>query len=81
MGFFAGMFFPSEYVTASRKMGAHPMVAPAIIAAGLVGGIAFPLIVSPFLYALGAHGFFWLAAATSGTLALIALASLRPMNR
>lgn len=81
MGFFAGLFFPSEYVTASRKMGTHPMVAPAIIAAGLVGGIALPLMVSPFLYALGAHGFFWLAAATSGALALLAFASLRPMNR
>jgi MFS transporter, FHS family, glucose/mannose:H+ symporter len=81
LGFFAGMFFPSEYVTASRKMGNHPWVAPAIIAAGLAGGIAFPLLLSPFLYALGPRGFFWLAAATSGSLAVVALASLRPMNR
>jgi MFS transporter, FHS family, glucose/mannose:H+ symporter len=81
MGFFAGMFFPSEYVTASRKMGDHPRVAPAIIAAGLVGGVLAPLLVSPFLGELGARGFFWLAAGVSGAVALVALASLRAMNR
>ncbi|MGV8953375.1 MAG: MFS transporter [Cypionkella sp.] len=81
LGFCAGMFFPSQYVTASRKMGDHPWVAPAIIAAGLVGGIAFPLMLSPFLYALGTRGFFWLAAAASGALAVVAMANLRGMNR
>lgn len=81
LGFFAGMFFPTGYVTASHKMGDHPWVAPAIIAAGLVGGIAFPLMVSPFLTALGAHGFFWLAGVVTAALTLLALANLRAMNR
>lgn len=81
LGFFAGMFFPLEYVTASRKMGDHPMVAPAIISAGLVGGIAFPLLLSPFLAALGERGFFFLAAGVTGALSLCAVASLRAMNR
>lgn len=81
LGFFAGMFFPTGYVTGSRKMGDHPWVAPSIIAAGLVGGISFPLIVSPFLGALGQHGFFWLAALVTGALALCGGVCLRAMNR
>lgn len=81
LGFFTGMFFPTGYVTGSRKMGDHPWVAPAIIAAGLVGGISFPLIVSPFFAVLGTHGFFWLAAAATGALALIGGLCLRGMNR
>ncbi len=80
LGFFAGMFFPAEYVTASRKMGVHPWVAPAIITAGLIGGIAFPLLLSPFLAALGERGFFWLAALATGAITLTSLTRLRAMN-
>lgn len=81
LGFFAGMFFPTGYVTASHKMGDHPWVAPAIISAGLAGGIALPLLIAPFLVALGAHGFFWLGSAVTAALTLLALANQRAMNR
>lgn len=81
LGFFAGLFFPGEYVTASRKMGHNPRVAPTIIAAGLVGGIAAPLILAPFLEGLGERGFFWIIAAITGLLTLAALPLLRSMNR
>ncbi|MFC3182822.1 MFS transporter [Cypionkella sinensis] len=80
LGFFAGMFFPTEYVTATRKMGDNPKVAPTIIGAGLVGGVFAPLIMSPFLGAMGPHGFFWVTACVTGALALAALANLRAMN-
>jgi MFS transporter, FHS family, glucose/mannose:H+ symporter len=81
IGFFAGMFFPSEYVTATRKMGANPRVAPTIIAAGLVGGIFAPLIFAPFLADMGERGFFWIITGITGVLMVAALAFLRPMNR
>lgn len=81
LGLFAGVLFPTEYVTASAKMGDHPRSAPTIIAAGLAGGIAFPLMLAPFLASLGERGFFWLAALATGGLALVALANLRSMNR
>ncbi|KAF0174771.1 MAG: Major facilitator transporter [Rhodobacteraceae bacterium] len=81
MGVFTGMFFPSEYVTASRKMGDDPRVAPTIIAAGLVGGIFAPLILAPMLENMNERGFFWVIAAMAGALSLAAMASLRSMNR
>lgn len=81
LGFFAGMFFPTEYVTATRKMGDNPKVAPTIIGAGLVGGVFAPLLMSPFLDTMGPHGFFWVIACTTGLLALGAVTCLRSMNR
>ena len=81
IGFFAGMFFPSEYVTATHKMGSNPRVAPTIIGAGLIGGIVAPLTFAPFLAEMGERGFFWIVAGLTGTLAIAALASLRAMNR
>lgn len=81
LGFCAGMFFPSEYVNASRKMGNNPRVAPTIIGAGLVGGILAPLLLSPFLQDMGQTGFFWVIAAACGALGVAALLCLRSMNR
>ncbi|WP_299504426.1 hypothetical protein [Cypionkella sp.] len=81
LGFFAGMFFPTEYVTATRKMGDHSYVAPSIIAAGLVGGVSAPLLMSPFLEAMGQRGFFWVIVCVTGLLSLGALVNLRAMNR
>lgn len=81
LGACAGMFFPGGYVTATRKMGEDPRVPPTIIAAGLVGGIAAPLILSPFLEAMGERGFFWIIAMVTGALCLAAWINLREMNR
>lgn len=81
MGFFAGLFFPGEYVTAARKMGDSPKVPPTIIAAGLVGGIFAPLALAPFLAGMGERGFFWVTAAVTGALTVAALARLKEMNR
>lgn len=72
MGFCAGLFFPSMYVAASATMGGHPRTAVAIIAAGMVGGILAPLILSPALPYMGSFGFFWVFGAV--TLAMVAAA-------
>ena len=80
LGVSAGLFFPSFYVTASRKMGTDPRVAPTIIAAGLVGGIMAPVLMGSMMDALGPFGFFWIIAAIAGVTALLALAVMPQMN-
>ena len=74
MGFCAGMFFPTIYVAASGTMGGHPRTAVAIIAAGMVGGIVAPLILSPTLPYMGNVGFFWVFGALC--LCMVAVAVL-----
>lgn len=81
IGISAGLFFPSFFVTAARKMGNDPRVPATIVAAGLVGGILSPVIMSGLMEGLGPRGFFWIIAAIAGVTALLALAVLRPMNR
>ena len=58
LGASAGLFFPGFYVAASRLMGDDVRTAPTIIAAGLVGGIAAPVLLAPLLPQLGGSGFF-----------------------
>lgn len=65
LGAAAGMFFPSFYVAASRAMGDDPRVAPTIIAAGLVGGIASPILLGAVMDGLGQTGFFWVMGAAA----------------
>jgi fucose permease len=81
MGACAGLFFPGFYVAAARVMGDDPRVTPTIIAAGLVGGIAAPVILSSVMGSLGSHGFFWLiagiAAVTGGIAVVRGRAALR----
>lgn len=81
MGFFAALFFPGEYVTATRKMGNSPHVAPTIIGAGLIGGIFAPILLAPLIDQMGERGFFWIVAGVTAALTLAALANLRSMNR
>lgn len=78
IGACAGLFFQGFYVTAQRRMGDDPRVAPTIIAAGLVGGILSPLLLTGVLGALGERGFFWVIAGVAG---LVALAALRLRHR
>ncbi len=80
LGACAGLFFPGGYVTATRKMGEDPRVPPTIIAAGLIGGIAAPLLLSPFLGSMGERGFFWIVAVIAGGLSLASWINLRRMN-
>lgn len=81
LGISAGLFFPSFYVTASRKMGTDRRVAPTIIAAGLVGGILSPVVMGAVMDGLGRTGFFWIIGGVCGLTAVLALAVMRQMNR
>lgn len=73
MGISAGLFFPGFYVAATRRMGDDPRTAPTIIAAGLVGGIAAPVLLAPMLDRLGSGGFFAILALVAGTCAVLSL--------
>ena len=72
IGVSAGLFFPSFFVTAARKMGTDPRVPATIVAAGLVGGILSPILMSGLMESLGQRGFFWIIAAIAGATALLA---------
>jgi fucose permease len=81
MGGFVGLFFPGFYVAASRVMGTDPRVAPTIIAAGLVGGIPAPVIMSAVMGHLGTYGFFWIVATVATLVATAAITLGRPAMR
>lgn len=80
MGASAGVFFPGYYVTASGKMGEDIRVPPTIVASGLVGAIATPLVLAPLVPAPGERGFFWVSAALLGAVAVAAILVLRRMK-
>ncbi|EEW27009.1 MFS transporter [Rhodobacter ferrooxidans] len=77
LGGFAGLFFPPFYVTAAARMGSDPRVSPSIIAAGLIGGIAAPLLMGGLMSWLGDGQFFWIIAAFTLSTAAAGLLSLR----
>lgn len=74
LGASAALFFQGFYVTAQARMRDDPRVAPTIIAAGLVGGIVSPLLLTGVSGALGEVGFFWVIAGVAGLMAGAALA-------
>ena len=79
MGASAGLFFPGFYVAASKLMGDDPRTAPTIIAAGLVGGIAAPVVLAPVLVPLGGSGFFAILAGVATLCAATGLHLCRQM--
>ncbi len=73
IGVFAGMFFQGYFVTAQGRMGQDPRVAPTVIAAGLVGGIVSPLLLTGMFGMLGERGFFWVMSGMAGLVMVVAL--------
>ena len=73
----AAVIFPCFYVAASRVMGDDPRVPATIIAAGLIGGIAAPVLIGPAMADLGERGFFWVIAGVAGVVALAGLLTRR----
>lgn len=65
LGASAGLFFPGFYVAASGLMGDDARTAPTIIAAGLVGGIAAPVMLAPVLPLMGGPAFFTILSAVA----------------
>ncbi len=81
MGACAGLFFPGFYVAGAALMGDDRRVGPTLIAAGLVGGISAPILLSRAMQAQGDAVLFAVLAAAGIGVALAALAMLRGVNR
>lgn len=79
LGLSAGMFFPGAYVTATRQMGDHRNVAPSILAAGQVGGIASPILLGMALDGMGDRGFFWVIGSAALAVTVVAFLLRRRM--
>jgi fucose permease len=79
LGLSAGMFFPGAYVTATRQMGDHPNVAPSILAAGQVGGIASPILLGMAVQGMGDRGFFWVIGLVALAVTVVAVLLRRRM--
>ena len=73
----AGLFFPGYYLSGTRAMGDDGRVAPTLIAAGMAGGIAAPVLMAAVMAHAGDAAFFAVVAGVTGAVALAALA-LRP---
>jgi MFS family permease len=73
MGASAGVFFPSFYVAASHTMGQDPRVPSIILAGGLAGGIAAPILMGQAMPHMDGSGFFWVIAVASAVVAGLGL--------
>lgn len=81
MGGLAALFFPGFYMTGVAQMGEDARVTPTLIAAGLAGGIASPVLVGAVMAQAGDTAFFPVIALVALCTAGAALALLRRMNR
>lgn len=81
IGFAAGLFFHGGFLTGLARMGATNRVSALLLAAGLVGAIIQPLIISQLLEGLGPLGFFQIVAAIALVMTLVSALALRRMSR
>ena len=81
MGASVGLFFPSFFATATRKMGTDARVAPIVLGTCQFGVILMPLLVAHASLPMGDKGFFWLIAGVGGALTPLSLIFYRPMLR
>lgn len=58
LGFAAGYVFHGEYLTGLRRMGSTTRVSALLLAAGVLGAIVAPVLISQVLTGLGPMGFF-----------------------
>ncbi|MGQ0567151.1 MAG: MFS transporter [Gemmobacter sp.] len=73
----AGLFFPGFFMSGTQQMGTDPRVAPTLIAAGIAGGIAAPVLHGSVMALMGDAAFFTVVAGMTAAAAVAALA-LRP---
>lgn len=81
MGFACGSIFHGEYLTGLRRMGGTTRVSAVLLAAGMLGAIIMPVLISQVLGMLGPHGFFQIILGITGTLTVLAGLSLRRLIR
>ena len=72
IGIAAGLFFPGYYVTGTAQLGNDPRVSPFLIGVAQVGAMLLPLGLAQTIEPLGLRGFFWVAAALTLGLSVMA---------
>ena len=80
-GAFVGLNFPAFFVCSVERLGKDPRISPIVIASGLVGGIASPILMGGLMSALGEGVVFGLLAALALATAAAALFARAEMSR
>lgn len=81
MGFACGYIFHGEYLTGLQRMGGTTRISALLLAAGMLGAIVMPVVISQVLGGLGPLGFFQIVLGIALTLAVLAALSLRRLTR
>lgn len=81
MGFACGYIFHGEYLTGLRRMGATTRVSAMLLAAGMLGAIIQPVLISQVLGSLGPNGFFQIVLGLATMLVVLAGLNLRRLTR
>lgn len=80
MGFACGYIFHGEYLTGLRRMGGTTRVSAVLLAAGMLGAIILPLLISQVLDSLGPNGFFQIILGLTTGLVVLAALNLRRLT-
>lgn len=81
MGFACGYIFHGEYLTGLRRMGGTTRISALLLAAGMLGAIVQPLLISQVLGGLGPKGFFQIILGAAVALSLLAALNLRRLAK
>lgn len=81
LGFACGYIFHGEYLTGLRRMGGTTRISALLLAAGMLGAIVQPLLVSQVLAGLGPKGFFQIILGMAVALTLLAVLNLRRLAK
>lgn len=81
MGFACGYIFHGEYLTGLRRMGATTRVSALLLAAGMLGAIVQPVLITQALSGLGPKGFFQIILGVALGLSVLAGLNLRRLTR
>ncbi|MCF8511384.1 MAG: hypothetical protein K9G43_08065 [Rhodobacteraceae bacterium] len=76
MGFACGYLFHGEYLTGLRSMGGSTRVSALLLAAGMLGAIVLPVLISQVLADMGPKGFFQIILGLAVATTILALLNL-----
>lgn len=81
MGFACGSIFHGEYLTGLRRMGGTTRISALLLAAGMLGAIVQPLLITQVLGGLGPKGFFQIILGLALVLSVLAAMNLRRLTK
>lgn len=81
IGFACGYIFHGEYLTGLQRMGGTTRISAILLAAGMLGAIVLPVLVSQVLASLGPKGFFQIILGLAVALVILAALNLPRLTR